>query len=68
MAKPAPRRTLAHYGAPAVFLLGVTILVILIHSALRSPSEILAFKKEWGDRCPVVIVPPKDTKAGKKRN
>lgn len=32
---------------------------ILIHSALRSPSEILAFKKEWGDRCPVVIVPTK---------
>jgi LysM repeat protein len=34
LAKPAPRRTLAHYGAPAAFLLGVTILAILIHSAL----------------------------------
>ncbi|MDX6473532.1 MAG: hypothetical protein QOK22_2348, partial [Gaiellaceae bacterium] len=33
MAKPAPRRTLAHYGAPAAFLVGVTILAILIHSA-----------------------------------
>jgi phosphoenolpyruvate phosphomutase len=32
---------------------------ILIHSALRNPSEILAFKKEWGDRSPVVIVPTK---------
>jgi phosphoenolpyruvate phosphomutase len=32
---------------------------ILMHSALRSPSEILAFKKEWGDRLPVVIVPTK---------
>ncbi|MDB4993989.1 MAG: Phosphoenolpyruvate phosphomutase [Myxococcaceae bacterium] len=32
---------------------------ILIHSALRSPSEILSFKKEWGDRLPVVIVPTK---------
>jgi phosphoenolpyruvate phosphomutase len=32
---------------------------ILIHSALKSPSEILAFKKEWGNRCPVVIVPTK---------
>ena len=32
---------------------------ILIHSALRSPSEILEFKKEWGDRLPVVIVPTK---------
>jgi LysM repeat protein len=34
VAAPAPRRTLAHYGAPAAFLLGVTILAILIHSAL----------------------------------
>lgn len=32
---------------------------ILMHSALKSPSEILAFKKEWGDRLPVVIVPTK---------
>ncbi len=30
---------------------------ILIHSKLSRPDEILAFKKEWGDRCPVVIVP-----------
>ena len=34
MAKPASRRTVAHYGAPAAFLLGVTILAILIHSAI----------------------------------
>ena len=32
---------------------------ILIHSALGVPDEILAFKREWGDRCPVVIVPTK---------
>ena len=32
---------------------------ILMHSALKSPTEILAFKKEWGDRLPVVIVPTK---------
>lgn len=32
---------------------------ILIHSGLRVPDEILAFKREWGDRCPVVIVPTK---------
>jgi len=32
---------------------------ILIHSALRAPDEILAFKKEWGNRLPVVIVPTK---------
>ncbi len=32
---------------------------ILIHSALSKPTEILAFKKEWGDRSPVLIVPTK---------
>lgn len=32
---------------------------ILIHSALSQPVEVLAFKREWGDRCPVVIVPTK---------
>jgi phosphoenolpyruvate phosphomutase len=32
---------------------------ILMHSALRNPSEILAFLKEWGGRLPVVIVPTK---------
>lgn len=32
---------------------------ILIHSSLRVPDEILAFKQEWGDRCPVIIVPTK---------
>ncbi len=32
---------------------------ILIHSALHEPSEVLAFKKEWADRSPVVIVPTK---------
>ncbi len=32
---------------------------ILIHSALSVPEEILAFKQEWGNRCPVIIVPTK---------
>ncbi len=32
---------------------------ILIHSALHVPDEILVFKQEWGNRCPVVIVPTK---------
>jgi len=32
---------------------------ILIHSALSVPDEVLAFKKEWGGRLPVVIVPTK---------
>lgn len=32
---------------------------ILIHSALKVPDEILAFKKEWADRSPVIIVPTK---------
>ena len=30
---------------------------ILIHSTQSRPSEVLEFVKEWGDRCPVVIVP-----------
>jgi LysM repeat protein len=38
VAKPASRRTLAHYGAPAAFLLAATILAILIHSALGNRS------------------------------
>lgn len=32
---------------------------ILIHSAQRSPDEILSFKEEWGQRLPVIIVPTK---------
>jgi phosphoenolpyruvate phosphomutase len=32
---------------------------ILIHSALSTPKEVLAFKREWADRSPVVIVPTK---------
>ena len=47
----ALRRAEAYHGAGAD--------AILIHSALSIPDEVLAFKKEWGDRCPVVIVPTK---------
>jgi phosphoenolpyruvate phosphomutase len=32
---------------------------ILIHSALSHAAEVLTFKREWGDRCPVIIVPTK---------
>jgi phosphoenolpyruvate phosphomutase len=32
---------------------------ILMHSAASVPDEILDFKREWADRCPVVIVPTK---------
>ncbi|MDR1625881.1 MAG: phosphoenolpyruvate mutase [Spirochaetia bacterium] len=32
---------------------------ILIHSALGVADEVLAFKKEWGGRSPVLIVPTK---------
>lgn len=32
---------------------------ILIHSALATPNEVLAFRREWGDRSPVVVVPTK---------
>ncbi|MCB9733053.1 MAG: phosphoenolpyruvate mutase [Deltaproteobacteria bacterium] len=30
---------------------------ILCHSKLSTPDDITDFMKEWGDRCPVVIVP-----------
>ena len=30
---------------------------ILMHSKISTADEILAFMKEWGNRCPVVIVP-----------
>lgn len=32
---------------------------ILCHSKLKDDSDIKAFMEEWGDRCPVVIVPTK---------
>ena len=32
---------------------------VLIHSSKKNASEILAFKEEWGDRLPLVIVPTK---------
>lgn len=32
---------------------------ILMHSKQTNPDEIFSFMKEWGDRCPVVIVPTK---------
>jgi LysM repeat protein len=38
VAKATPRRTFAHYGAPAAFLLAATILAVLIHSALGGGS------------------------------
>ncbi len=47
----ALRRAEAYYQAGAD--------AILIHSALSVPDEILSFKQEWGNRCPVVIVPTK---------
>jgi phosphoenolpyruvate phosphomutase len=45
----ALRRAAAYHEAGADAL--------LIHSKLRSPDEILTFLKEWGGRCPMVIVP-----------
>ena len=32
---------------------------ILIHSKQSRPDEVLAFAREWADRCPLVIVPTK---------
>ena len=30
---------------------------ILIHSSKENANEVLKFKKEWDDRCPIVIIP-----------
>ncbi len=30
---------------------------ILCHSKISKPTDVVAFMREWGDRCPVVIVP-----------
>ena len=30
---------------------------ILCHSKIPEPTDVVAFMNEWGDRCPVVIVP-----------
>jgi phosphoenolpyruvate phosphomutase len=43
--------------AEAYRLAGAT--AILMHSKKSKADEIFAFMKEWGDRCPVVIVPTK---------
>jgi phosphoenolpyruvate phosphomutase len=32
---------------------------VLIHSSKKNAAEILEFKKEWGNRLPLVIVPTK---------
>jgi len=32
---------------------------ILIHSKLKKPDQVLQFAREWGNRCPLVIVPTK---------
>lgn len=45
----AMRRAEAYYAAGADAL--------LIHSKKSAPTEILSFAKEWGNRCPIVIVP-----------
>ncbi|HEX7859776.1 MAG TPA: phosphoenolpyruvate mutase [Verrucomicrobiae bacterium] len=45
----AMRRAEAYHAAGADAL--------LIHSKKSTPSEILAFAKEWANRCPIVIVP-----------
>jgi phosphoenolpyruvate phosphomutase len=47
----ALRRAEAYHGAGAD--------AVLIHSKNSQPREILEFMKEWGGRCPVVIVPTK---------
>jgi phosphoenolpyruvate phosphomutase len=41
--------------AEAYYLAGAD--AILMHSKLKTADQILAFMREWGDKCPVVIVP-----------
>jgi phosphoenolpyruvate phosphomutase len=41
--------------AEAYYLAGAD--AILMHSKLKTADQILAFMREWKDRCPVVIVP-----------
>jgi len=45
----ALRRAAAYHAAGAD--------AILIHSRSATPHEVLAFTREWGNRCPLVIVP-----------
>ncbi|MEW6688185.1 MAG: phosphoenolpyruvate mutase [Pseudomonadota bacterium] len=47
----ALRRAAAYHDAGAD--------AVLIHSALSVPDEVLAFAREWNNRCPVVVVPTK---------
>ena len=47
----AMRRAEAYHAAGAD--------AILMHSKLSRPDQILAFAKEWANRCPLVIVPTK---------
>jgi phosphoenolpyruvate phosphomutase len=47
--KEALKRASAYHAAGAD--------AVLIHSKLQTADEILTFAKEWGNRCPVVIVP-----------
>ncbi len=47
----AMRRAEAYHAAGAD--------AILIHSKLFRPDQVLAFTKEWANRCPLVIVPTK---------
>jgi phosphoenolpyruvate phosphomutase len=45
----ALRRAEAYYAAGAD--------AVLVHSKKSTADEVLAFAREWGDRCPIVIVP-----------
>lgn len=49
--KEALKRADAYHRAGATAL--------LIHSKRNRPDEVFAFMTEWGDRCPVIIVPTK---------
>jgi LysM repeat protein len=62
--RPSPRRSIAHYGAPAAFLLAATVLALLIHSALGgkgvSPGQTTTLGPVT--RPSTAPVPPKTTR------
>ena len=49
---------LALFGAKKAMVVGLIALLLRVYSG-RRPDEILAFAREWDDRCPLVIVPTK---------
>jgi LysM repeat protein len=61
----SPRETVAHYAAPVAFLAGVTIAVLLVHSALSSHGSATTTTAPIAATTTAESTPPPRT-AGKK--